>query len=137
MGKTLGERVRKLRLAHSYSQRELAKLVGISAGLISFIERDRNKPNYEIVRRLAIVLETTTDYLINGTPPSHKAPEDELIERLRSEAKYKLAYHNHINLPEDISEKIARLSPYDRYVLLKLIDKLAPDEEEKTDNSKE
>ena len=129
MGKTFGERVRKLRLAHSYSQRELAKLVGISAGLISFIERDRNKPNYEIVRRLAIVLETTTDYLINGTPPRHKPPEEELIERLRSEAKYKMAYHNNMSIPENISEKIARLSPYDRYVLLKLIDKLAPEDQ--------
>ncbi len=66
--KTLGERVRELREKRALSQRKLAELIGTSAGLISFIERDKNKPSCEIIRRLAIVLGTSADYLISGKP---------------------------------------------------------------------
>ena len=80
----LGERIRRLRLKKNISQRQFAKLVGTSPGLISFIERDRNKPNYQIVGRMAKILGTTSDYLIYGSEASSESTE-ELIKRLKKE----------------------------------------------------
>ena len=125
MAKTLGERVRQLRHAHSYSQRELAKLVGTSAGLISFIERDRNRPNYEIVRRLAMVFETTTDYLISGTS-ANNAPDEELVQRLKNEVteKWERFPEKRKKIVSQLDKKINKLSDTDKYVLARVIEKL-------------
>ncbi|HHS51150.1 MAG TPA: XRE family transcriptional regulator [candidate division Zixibacteria bacterium] len=80
----LGDRIRRLRLQKNISQRQFAKLVGASPGLISFIERNRNKPNYLIIGRIAKVLGTTSDYLIYGSEASGESTE-ELIKRLKRE----------------------------------------------------
>lgn len=124
MAKTFGQRVRQLRIAHSYSQRELAKLVGRSAGLISFIERDRNLPNYKIVKKLALVFETTTDYLINGDNPNDLT-EEEFIKKLRSKVSEKMKIFKSKEIKQsELSERISRLPKSDRYVLMHIIDKL-------------
>jgi len=124
MAKTFGQRVRQLRIAHSYSQRELAKLVGRSAGLISFIERDRNLPNYKIVKKLALVFETTTDYLINGDNPNDLT-EEEFIKKLRSKVSEKMKIFRSKEIKQsELSERISRLPKSDRYVLMHIIDKL-------------
>ncbi len=124
MAKTFGQRVRQLRIAHSYSQRELAKLVGRSAGLISFIERDRNLPNYKIVKKLALVFETTTDYLINGDNPN-ELTEEEFIKKLRSKVSEKMKIFRSKEIKQsELSERISRLPKSDRYVLMHIIDKL-------------
>ncbi|MCD6595207.1 helix-turn-helix transcriptional regulator [bacterium] len=124
MAKTLGERVRQLRMAHSYSQRELAKLVGKSAGLISFIERDRNLPSYQIVRKLALVFETTTDYLINGDNPNNPM-EDEFIDKLRYEISERMEMFQQTEIEKtELSKRISKLSKSDRYVLIHILDKL-------------
>ncbi len=124
MAKTFGQRVRQLRIAHSYSQRELAKLVGRSAGLISFIERDRNLPNYKIVKKLALVFETTTDYLINGDNPNDLT-EEEFLKKLRSKVSEKMKIFRSKEIKQsELSERISRLPKSDRYVLMHIIDKL-------------
>ena len=81
---TLGKRIKMYRQQRGISQRKFAKLVGTSPGLISFIERDRNKPNYQIVGRMAKILGTTCDYLIYGEEAALD-PTHELIEKLKSE----------------------------------------------------
>jgi transcriptional regulator with XRE-family HTH domain len=80
----LGDRVMRLRMERGISQRQFAKLVGTSPGLISFIERNRNKPNFQIVGRMAKILDTTADYLIFGEEPLMESTED-LIEEIRAE----------------------------------------------------
>ena len=81
----LGERVKRLRIQRGISQRKFAKMVGTSPGLISFIERNRNKPNYQITGRMAKVLGTSVDYLIFGEDTTIE-PTENLIEKLRNEA---------------------------------------------------
>jgi len=80
----LGDRIRRLRCEKNISQRHFAKMVGTSPGLVSFIERNLNKPNYEIVGRMAKVLAVSTDYLILGEEPNAEQAE-ELINRLKRE----------------------------------------------------
>ncbi|MCK5833574.1 helix-turn-helix transcriptional regulator [bacterium] len=80
----IGDRIRRLRLQKNISQRQFAKLVGSSPGLISFIERNQNKPNYLIIGRIAKILGTSCDYLIYGGEASGESTE-ELLKRLKRE----------------------------------------------------
>lgn len=129
---TLGERVKKLREAQGLTQRELAERIGTSSGLISFIERDKNKPSYEVIRRLSEVLGTSTDYLIYGKDALGRL--EELFERLKAEASmpYYLDAENGNNLSaeqkelltQNILARLSRLSRVDLKVILSIIEKL-------------
>jgi len=118
MASSFGQRVKEMRVSATYSQRELAKLIGTSAGLISFIERDRNRPNYEIVRRLAAVFSTSTDYLINGDS-SPKYSIDELLTRVRNDAKAKS-----VKSKGKLADRIAKLSLDNQALVAHIIDKM-------------
>lgn len=127
----LGDRVMRLRQQRGISQRQFAKLIGTSPGLISFIERNRNKPNYRIVGRIAKILETSTDYLIFGEETTLE-PTDELIEQLRSEL-FENDSENVISVTEkernlvkrhNILSRLADLSRTDLDIILEIIEKL-------------
>jgi transcriptional regulator with XRE-family HTH domain len=63
----IGERLRHLREQHGYSLRQLAEKAGVSASLISSIERVRVEPSLTTLRGLAAALDVTIAYFL--TPP--------------------------------------------------------------------
>lgn len=64
---TIGARVRLLREKRGYTQVELAKLVGISQGSLSLIEKNKTEvPAGSAVAGLCKALRTTPDFLIAG-----------------------------------------------------------------------
>jgi len=69
---SLGNRVKELRLKERLSQRDLAIKIDVSPSLISFIENDKNNPNFSIIANIAKIFNTTTDYLIFGDATSIK-----------------------------------------------------------------
>lgn len=68
---SLGQRLARLRKEKGYTQTDLADRIGTIRELISNYERERLRPNYEMVIRLAIALEVTADELL-GMKPSIK-----------------------------------------------------------------
>jgi transcriptional regulator with XRE-family HTH domain len=65
----LNQRIARLRKEKGYTQNDLADKIGIIRELISNYERGRIRPNYEMIIRLAMALEVTTDELL-GVKPS-------------------------------------------------------------------
>ncbi len=63
----LGERIRTLRKEKALSQPELAKIVGVSNGVISFWENDLNEPKASYLKVLADCFDISTDYLLGRT----------------------------------------------------------------------
>ncbi|HET6469098.1 MAG TPA: helix-turn-helix transcriptional regulator [Geminicoccaceae bacterium] len=61
-----GARLRALRQAHGLSQVELARRIGRHQTVIGPYERDEYAPSYEIVLKLAQVLETSPEFLCFG-----------------------------------------------------------------------
>lgn len=59
---SLGARLRMLREERGYSQRELAKLAGISTNAVSLIERDENSPSVVTLQSLASALNVKMGY---------------------------------------------------------------------------
>lgn len=64
MLKVFCERLKALRTEKGLSQPELANLLGVSNGIISFWENGVNEPTISNLIKLAEVLEVSTDYLL-------------------------------------------------------------------------
>lgn len=56
---SVGERVKELRSAYGFSQRELAKRAGLTHGAISFIERNKISPSVGSLRKILDVFAVT------------------------------------------------------------------------------
>ena len=61
------DNLREAREKHGYSQKELAKFVGISQQAVFIFEKGRKLPNIITGVELANALGTTAEKLVNGT----------------------------------------------------------------------
>ena len=97
---TLGQRIARLRKANGYTQIDLAQELsqGESAQkeisnirvLISDYERNKIRPNYEMIVRLALVLGVTADELLGIKQPKKKTTEPSLKIQKRMKGVEKL-----------------------------------------------
>ena len=62
---TLGEYIRKLRNAKNIGVREMGRLLEVSGVHISSIEKDKNTPSPELLRKMAVVLGVDVDRLLS------------------------------------------------------------------------
>ena len=62
----IGERIKELRTQKKLTQTELAKLVDLSYIQVGRYETQKSNPSADIIQRLALALDTTTDYLMKG-----------------------------------------------------------------------
>lgn len=63
----LGERIRQLRTARGWSQRDLARQAGVvNASMISYYELGERMPSYATLLRIADIFHISTDYLLRG-----------------------------------------------------------------------
>lgn len=60
-----GNRLKELRLARNLSQDEVAKRLGLHTKTISAYETNVRAPKYEILKKLATLYNTSTDYMLN------------------------------------------------------------------------
>ena len=75
----LGNRIRQLRAERNWSQRELARRIGVaSKSVISYYELGERFPSYETLLRLSEVFVVSTDYLLRGKEKDMKISVDSL-----------------------------------------------------------
>ncbi len=63
----IGKNVEKLRKAKGLTQQELADRVYVTQAAISYLEKDIKIPGFEVMSRIANVLECTMDDFRDGT----------------------------------------------------------------------
>lgn len=68
---SIGARVAELRKQHEYSIRSLASLAGVSASLISDVERGKVEPSISSLKRIASALGTTLTYFFSDPSQSN------------------------------------------------------------------
>ena len=59
-----GKKIRQLRKEKNLTQKQLAALIGVKNSVISFYEVGDRLPSPEVIRKLAIALHVSTDYLL-------------------------------------------------------------------------
>jgi transcriptional regulator with XRE-family HTH domain len=61
---TFAEQLLKARFTRGLNQKQVAERVGISPSIVSRYELGRGEPRLSVLRRLADVLDVTTDFLL-------------------------------------------------------------------------
>lgn len=64
MSKVFGDRLKELRKEKGYSQNDIANYFNVSKMTISSWELDKQEPCIEDIKKLAAILEVSTDYLL-------------------------------------------------------------------------
>lgn len=64
----IGQRIRKIRKAHGFSQEELAEKVDISTTHMSHIETGNTKLSLQVLVDIATILDVRTDDLLHDNP---------------------------------------------------------------------
>jgi len=102
---TLGSRIRQLRDKAKITQQELATWLGVTQGLISKLEGDRERPTRSLLSRVADLFQTSVDELVHDTGVDLK----DLRARNRSSVQVdRLVAENHL-----LREKIVGSRTYD------------------------
>lgn len=62
---SIGEKIREKRRTAKCSQCELAKKIGVAQPTVCNYERDLRAPRMQTIKKIAKVLDTSVDYLVN------------------------------------------------------------------------
>lgn len=85
--KGIAVRLREIRIDARLTQKEMAKLTGISSGSVGALENGLYTPNFDVLRAIHKKLNVSYDYIIDGVKTSHNHQEVEdlqqEVERLR------------------------------------------------------
>ncbi len=82
---SLGQRIARFRKERGFTQVELAEQMGLIQTLISDYERDRTRPHPEMLVRLALALEVSTDQLLGLKPANYQesSPDLKIVRRMK------------------------------------------------------
>jgi len=86
MNDTFAIRLKALRKKKGLSQAQLADLIEVHFAQVSRYERGETKPNADAMTKLAKTLNTTVDYLMNGTTDEqvkNSGLDKEIISRFK------------------------------------------------------
>ena len=61
---SLGEKLRELRIERNFKQKDISKLLNLSPSAYGHYERDLCLPDIKTLRNIAILFNTSTDYLL-------------------------------------------------------------------------
>lgn len=92
----IGYKIRQARLAHSYSQEQLAEICGISTAFLGHIERGTRAMSLETLISLSVNLDMSIDYLLLDEIPE----TDSTVAAILTEVKSKgdVQYHKFLNI---------------------------------------
>ncbi|WP_406944521.1 helix-turn-helix domain-containing protein [Halobacillus sp. SY10] len=101
----VSERLKMLRKENKMSQRDVAKLLGISESGYGYYEQGRNEPSIGMIKMLADRYDVTTDYLL-GRSNSPDLSEQEEFEGFANDPELQKWYKE---LPKSKEEDLRRL----------------------------
>ena len=89
-----GIKLRQLRKEKNLSQKQLAALIGVQNSIISFYELGDRVPSPEVIKKLAVALHVSSDYLlgieknesvdVSGLDEADKTLVRSLVDQLRN-----------------------------------------------------
>ena len=90
----LGERIQELRKQKEIAQQKLAELINVSKSMINRYENKGVQPPADVLNKIANVLDTSVDYLINGN-------KDEKAKASLKQAELLNTFKEIDSMPED------------------------------------
>lgn len=81
MKKDIAQRLREIRLDARLTQKDMAKIVGLTPGSIGAMENGLYTPNFDVLRALKQKLNVSYDYIIDGVKSSGNEPDKETLKK--------------------------------------------------------
>lgn len=81
----IGKRIKAQRARKNITQEELAKILGVSSSTVAMWEVDRRDPDTTTLKKLAEVLDCSTDYLLGRVNKPYYEVFEDLPQELRDE----------------------------------------------------
>ena len=97
------DRLKELRTEKQLTQKELAAALGVSSNCICEWEKGRSEPSIDTLKKMALILESTVDYLIGFTDDLGNVVSVGTREG-QSKAERAL-FGDFIKLPEDLQRR--------------------------------
>jgi transcriptional regulator with XRE-family HTH domain len=79
---TFGKKLRDARKAKGFSQAELARQIKSHHSIVGKYERDEVKPTIDVVKKLAMVLDTTVSFLMGETENQNVFKDPIMFKRI-------------------------------------------------------
>ena len=103
----LGDNIKRLREQREMPQSELAKHCNVTQQAVGLWERNKTAPDYETLKKIAMLFNVSTDYLLDQEKPQYYTdPETAaLAQELKDKPEYRALLDATRNLkPESVKE---------------------------------
>ena len=81
MKKDIAQRLKEIRLDARLTQKDMAKIVGLTPGSIGAMENGLYTPNFDVLRALKQKLNVSYDYIIDGVKSSVNEPDKDTLKK--------------------------------------------------------
>lgn len=79
---TFGDNLKKARKIKGFTQKDLAKIIGVKRSTIAGYETKNQEPSYQILKKIARVLDCSIDALLASDYETHKISEHKITEEI-------------------------------------------------------
>ncbi len=117
--KTIGARLKELRLKHNYTGEEIGRKLQVSKSAISMWEKDLRSPSADLIEKFATIYGVSTDYLITGKESTstkdgyyHDPEAAEYAEYLRTRPEAKLLFSASRDMSKEDMEEVVNYIEY-------------------------
>ena len=107
---TFGKKLKDRREHLGFSQSKLAKELGLHHSIIGRYEREQAKPTKDVVKNMAIVLNTSVSFLLDENNNAELFKDPSMLERLKQLSKLPDNEKEHILYTVDAFIKASKLN---------------------------
>lgn len=115
--KTMGTRLKELRLNAGYTGEEVGRMLQVSKSAISMWEKDLRSPSADLIERFADIYGVSTDYIITGKESSstknsyyYDAEVAKLAEQIKNDSELRILLDAKRNLSKQDMEAIINIT---------------------------
>jgi hypothetical protein len=116
--KTMGTRLKELRMNAGYTGEEVGRMLQVSKSAISMWEKDLRSPSADLIERFADIYGVSTDYIITGRESNapkgyyHDQEAAEYAEYLRTRPHVKILFSASKDMTKEDMEEAVRYIEY-------------------------
>lgn len=116
--KTMGTRLKELRMNAGYTGEEVGRMLQVSKSAISMWEKDLRSPSADLIERFADIYGVSTDYIITGRESNapkgyyHDQEATEYAEYLRTRPHAKILFSASKDMTKEDMEEAVRYIEY-------------------------
>lgn len=101
----LGDRLKKLRNDHNWTQEDVARKLELSRGTYAHYEINKRQPDYDTLKKLSEIFDVSIDYLITGN--KYSSSEDEMWKEFL-DPKTQVFFKDLLDAPEEKIEELIK-----------------------------